>query len=103
MKTGILIAQVFCPGKSDPYVQVMREDHLLYKTAVKTNTLNPDWNEQFAVHLQKRETKLNFKVELFIRFEQSLITIQVFDFDISSADDLLGEAMIGVPDIELSA
>ena len=52
----------FVLGKSDPYVEVFQGSQKLYKTAKKSNTLNPEWNEQFSFHMQDQSEKMVFKV-----------------------------------------
>ena len=53
---------ITCAGKSDPYLTVLDDDEELYRTDLKTNTLNPEWNEQCVLQIERRETKLRFLV-----------------------------------------
>jgi len=66
-------------GKSDPYVEVFQGSQKLYKTAKKSNTLNPEWNEQFSFHMQDQSEKMVFKV---------------IDRDLPDKDDFMGEALL---------
>jgi len=75
-------------GKSDPYVEVIRQKNVVYKTAVKKFSLNPNWNEQFDVKLNTdSDDELLFKV---------------YDHDVSSSDDFMGQAKLDVFKIELN-
>jgi len=68
-------------GKSDPYLRVSQDNVPLHTTATVKRSLNPDWNEQFSAVVDN----LN---PLFI---------QVYDYDVSSGDDYLGEAVLPLP------
>jgi len=68
-------------GKSDPYLRVSQDNVPLHTTATVKRSLSPDWNEQFSAVVDN----LN---PLFI---------QVYDYDVSSGDDYLGEAVLPLP------
>jgi len=68
-------------GKSDPYLRVSQDNVPLHTTATVKRSLSPDWNEQFSSIVDN----LN---PLFI---------QVYDYDVSSGDDYLGEAVLPLP------
>lgn len=38
-------------GKSDPYVVFSLNDQKVYKSQTKKKTVNPEWNESFAVQV----------------------------------------------------
>jgi Ca2+-dependent lipid-binding protein len=59
-------------GKADPYVEVsLRPGHKKYTTAIKTNSLNPTFNEtaEFPVKLKDLEGELLYEkiVSLFCK------------------------------------
>jgi len=64
-------------GTSDPYVEVFQGHQKLYKTSKKSNTLNPEWNEQFSFHMADQAERIVFKV---------------VDRDLPDRDDFMGEA-----------
>jgi len=69
-------------GKSDPYLRVSQDNVPLHTTATVKRSLSPDWNEQFSAVID------NLNHPLFI---------QVYDYDVSSGDDYLGEAVLPLP------
>jgi len=69
-------------GKSDPYAVVMYDDQK-EKTAYKSKTTAPEWNEDFT-----------FKIAGDENMEKATVRVQVFDHDFVGKDDYLGEALI---------
>ncbi|EFJ24500.1 integral membrane single C2 domain protein [Selaginella moellendorffii] len=75
-------------GKSDPfvYVYVRQKQELMQRTATKSNTSNPTWNEHFIVDVEDPQTqKLN---------------LRVMDSDQMNAADFLGFAEIPIRELE---
>jgi len=63
-------------GKSDPYIKIVVDGKEIKKTSIKKRTLNPVWNETFAVEIDGETFK---KIDL-----------ELFDWDKFSKDDSLG-------------
>ncbi|KAJ3678462.1 hypothetical protein LUZ60_002265 [Juncus effusus] len=73
-------------GKSDPYVKLYVRQMFKVKTKVIDNNLNPEWNEQFVIIAEDKETQ-------FLVFE-------VYDEDNVQADKMLGVARIPLKGLE---
>ncbi|KAJ6818214.1 ADP-ribosylation factor GTPase-activating protein AGD12-like [Iris pallida] len=65
---------------SDPYV-ILTLGHQTVQTTVKHSNLNPVWNEELNLSVPRRYGALK---------------LQVFDHDLFSADDIMGEAEVNL-------
>ena len=65
-------------GRSDPYVKFKVDGRTAYKSKVCKGTLNPIWDEEF---------------QLLIHI-QSEVKLRVYDKDIASRDDFMGEGFL---------
>ena len=74
-------------GVSDPYIKCIHGQDKLFQTKPVAKTVNPMWDETFAVHIDNP-----FKP----------ITFQVFDKDMVGADDFMGEATIELTELNLT-
>ncbi|KAL1299278.1 hypothetical protein HN51_043715 [Arachis hypogaea] len=79
IKRGINLA-IRDTYSSDPYVVVKMEEQKL-KTAYIRKNINPVWNEELTLYVKDVATP---------------ITMQVFDKDIFTADDEMGDAFIDI-------
>nr|XP_026695754.1 copine-3 [Ciona intestinalis] len=80
-------------GKSDPFLEIYREDGedqwtLVHKTEVVKGTLNPVWNK-FSIRVQ---TLCNGNMDASIKF-------RCFDFDKNGEHDLIGEFCCSLNDV----
>ncbi|QHO31533.1 hypothetical protein HN51_019723 [Arachis hypogaea] len=66
---------------SDPYVVVSMGTHQKLKTRIMHKDLNPEWNEELTLMVDDIKTPIHLKV---------------FDKDMFSADDEMGEAVIDI-------
>eukprot|EP01043_Picozoa_sp_COSAG02_P046717 COSAG02_NODE_4397_length_5408_cov_7.517047_2_plen_1702_part_01 len=74
-------------GKSDPYVCV-RLDEVVAKTKVEKNTINPVFNE-----------KLELPIDTYDAPESWNLGLEVWDWDLASKDDFLGECSLQLCDL----
>eukprot|EP00937_MAST-01D_sp_MAST-1D-sp2_P002117 g2117.t1 len=72
-------------GKSDPYAKVWWCMHEAHKTRALTNTSDPVWND--------RSVTLDFPDSLLAK-KHAELHIDVFDKDVGSADDFLGQVKL---------
>lgn len=75
---GLRNADGLMGGKSDPYAVVYFNGKKFGKTKIIDNTLHPIWNEDFE----------------FLCEDQGLLKVQVYDHDMFTKDELLGEVEI---------
>lgn len=74
-------------GKSDPYCKFyINDEHSFFKTKTIKKNLNPEWNETTKVQINNRVN--------------DYLKIKVYDWDASSAADLLGIAMFPLAKID---
>ena len=73
-------------GLSDPYVKFIIDGKTHYKSKIIHKNLNPVWNEQVHIPIQK--------------LEQALL-VQVFDHDFIGRDDLIGSCWFELGDLEV--
>ncbi|KMZ63064.1 putative Calcium lipid binding protein [Zostera marina] len=71
-------------GKSDPYVALHIRPMFKVKTKVVDNNLNPEWNEEFDLIVEDKETQF--------------VTFKVFDEDVGQ-DKMLGIAKLPLIDL----
>lgn len=58
-------------GKSDPYVALHIRPMFKVKTKVVDNNLNPEWNEEFDLIVEDKETQfITFKVHYSLSFKE---------------------------------
>jgi len=90
--SGQHLAGMDVGGKSDPYVEITTQKHMmlekkkkpyLYKTATKTSTINPTWNERFILDFAKEEKCV---------YDEPELLFNLWDKDFGSADDRMGVA-----------
>merc|ERR1711981_1045670 len=74
-------------GVSDPYVKCLHGQDKLFQSRPIPKTLNPSWDDVFVVHIDNP-------------FQP--ITLQVFDKDLITSDEFLGEATIDLTNLNLS-
>ncbi|XP_065052975.1 extended synaptotagmin-3-like [Rhopilema esculentum] len=75
---------VFSKDTSDPYV-ILTVGTQTLKTAAKEETLNPAWNETFEIFVESIHGRK--------------LKLQLFDHDVGSSDESLGQTEIGVEKI----
>ena len=74
-------------GKADPYVVVSVGDNKFESRSI-SNNLNPEWNFENS-----------FTVDDEFQEDEENITLEVFDKDVVSRDDLMGTVKIAIKDI----
>ncbi|PKS06382.1 hypothetical protein jhhlp_007130 [Lomentospora prolificans] len=73
-------------GKSDPYARFELNGQEVYKTKTIKKTLNPVWNEFFEVSVPSRTA--------------AKLRVSIWDWDLASQPDPLGEAGISLAELE---
>ena len=73
-------------GLSDPYVKFIIDGKTHYKSKIIYKNLNPIWNENLQIPVQK--------------LEQALL-VQVYDHDFIGRDDLIGSCWFELRDLEV--
>ncbi|XP_013416728.1 synaptotagmin-7 isoform X2 [Lingula anatina] len=81
-------------GTSDPYVKVVLLPDKKHKlqTKIRKRSLNPHWNEIFC-----------FEGFPYNKVESKLLMLQVIDFDRFSRDDVIGEVIVPLSQINLAS
>ncbi|CCH59453.1 hypothetical protein TBLA_0B06290 [Henningerozyma blattae CBS 6284] len=74
-------------GTSDPYVLIFIDGLKMYKSKIVEKTLDPIWNESVKLYIPSRA--------------HSTILIKLYDWDMVSSDDFLGETLLDVSKMEI--
>ena len=87
--TGLVPKDTSLFGKksSDPFVVLSVGGRKLGKTKTVKKNLNPEWNESF---------KLNVDAKDAVRLRSSKLVLSIFDYDMLSSPDPMGEVVIPV-------
>ena len=75
-------------GTSDPYCKLLFTNERIGKTKAINYTLNPEWNETFILSIPTQLSTLS---------PLSTVTVEIWDKDSLSADDLLGSVRLFLP------
>jgi hypothetical protein len=75
-------------GTSDPYCKLLFTNERIGKTKAINYTLNPEWNETFILTIPTQLSTLS---------PLSTVTVEIWDKDSLSADDLLGSVRLFLP------
>jgi Ca2+-dependent lipid-binding protein len=65
-------------GKSDPFAVFQLSPDVIFKSGTKLKTLEPEWHETFYIPV----------------YEQAKLFIAVFDWDLASSNDFIGNGYL---------